>query len=722
MPNFRDWQERNRSFESMAAFDHRLMNLLGGPQEHAVQVTGAVVTADFFSVLGAPALIGRTFASRDDRSGAPPTVVLSHAFWRERFGGRTSVIGQRISINATHHEVIGVMPPEFGFPDRRTLAFIARRGGDDDGRNYRVIARLRPSVTLGAARDDMAAIARRIASERPESNAGWSATVIALSDQVIGDVRRPLLVFGAAVVFVLLIACANVANLLLIRATARAREFTVRTALGAGRWRLVHQVLVESLVLSTAGAAFGLALAWLTVRLFTRLSPASLAIPRVDEISVDPRVAVFAIVLATLTALLCGVLPALASTHLDPGRELPRASRSVISGHRRSQGLMVVLEVALAVPLLVGAILMAQSFVRLSRVEPGFRTEGVLTVRMLLLPVKDRAAHAQIIDDTLARIRALPGVLAAGSIGRLPMDGGNSGSWYYRADLPEPPRERRPGGDISIVSSGYFAAMGIPLKQGRDFGNDDRIGSPHVAIVNETAARTFFGAEPAIGRRLRVYWNDSREVEIVGVVGDIRHGQLRMKPTGCLFLPNGQQPFPFSALVVRTVGNPEMLVSAIRREIHSIDPDQGIGRIETLQQIVADSIAEPRAQTTVFMAFAALALILTCVGIYGVLAYAVAQRTREIGVRLALGATRPAMFAFVLRGGVGLTAVGSIVGFGLAVALTRFMQGLLYEVKPLEPVAFAAVGAIIAMVAIAACAIPARRATRVDPALVLRDE
>ena len=383
---------------------------------------------------------------------------------------------------------------------------------------------------------------------------------------------------------------------------------------------------------------------------------------------------------------------------------------------------MVIAEIALALPLVAAAGLMTHSFLRLSAVQPGFQAENLLTVQMLLLPVRDRALHAEFVSDALARVRRLPQVVAAGSIGRLPMDGGNSGSWYYPADRPEPVASERPRGDISVVSPDYFAAMRIPLMLGRDFASGDRIGSPHVAIINQTAARALFGGDNAVGRRLKVAWNDAREVEIVGVVADIRHGRLQASPEPCLFLPNAQQPFPFSALVIRTAGNPTAVASAVKAEIHALDPDQGIGRIESMETIIADTIAPSKIQTVLVGVFAALALTLASIGIYGVLACSVALRTREIGVRLALGASPLSACRFVAGQGCRLVAIGLTIGLGASGILTRFIRGLLFEVEPLDPAAFAAVTALVCLVAVAACAIPAARATRIDPAIVLRDE
>ena len=383
---------------------------------------------------------------------------------------------------------------------------------------------------------------------------------------------------------------------------------------------------------------------------------------------------------------------------------------------------MVTVEVALALPLLVGAGLMVHSFVKLIRIEPGFRAEGVLTVRMRLLPVRDRALHSEVVNQILDRVRALPGVIGAGSIGRLPMDGGNSGSWSCRADRPEPAPSERPGGDVSIVSPGYFQAMGIRLLRGRDFDSRDRIGSPHVAMLNLSAARSLFGDDDPIGKRLRVWWNDAGDVEVVGIVADIRHSEMRTSPEPCLFMSNAQQPYPFAGLVIRTIGHPQAIAGAVKQQLREVDPDQGVAQVETMEELVADSMAQSKAQTVLLGLFAAVALGLACIGIYGVLAYSVTQRTREIGVRLALGASPASAFRLIVREGLGLTLAGLCIGLVLSVALTRFLKDLLFEVEPLDPAVLSGVVALLTLVAATACALPALRATRVDPAVVLRDE
>ena len=718
--NVQAWQQRNRVFESLDAFEMAPMNLMGG--DEPVQVLGAAVTANFFRVLRVPPHLGRTFSPDASEPGATPTAILSYAFWQQRFGGRTDVIGHRVSINVRHHEVVGVMPPGFVFPSERVQVFVPLRASRNEGRNFTVVARLKPGLSLTTARDEMAAVAAQTAREDPDMNAGWGTVVVPLHEHTVSKVRRALLVLFAAVGFVLLIACANVANLVLMRSASRGREMSIRQALGAGRWRLLHQVLVESWVLSCAGGMLGTALAFASVRGFVTLLPPTFPLPRRHEIAIDPWVLLFTAAVVLLSAALFSVLPRLRSDGAALLGTLTQKSRTVASTHRRLRSVIVVAEIALALPLLCAAGLMAQSFVRLTHVEPGFRPEGVLTVRMVLLPVRNREHHAQFVDEVLQRVRALPQVVAAGSIGNLPMGGGNTGSFYYRADRPAPPLSARPSGHISIVSPGYFRAMDIPLLRGRDFDSRDGFRAPHVAMLNRAAARAFFGDENPLGKQIEVSWNDAGTVEIVGVVGDIRHSQLQTAPQPCLFLPNGQQPFPFTALVVRTLGDPKALAASVKEQIRQTDPDQGIAEARTMDEVVAGAVAQPKLQTMLLVVFSGVAVVLASIGIYGVLAYSVAQRTREIGVRLALGASPGSAFRMVVREGLGLTTLGVAIGLAATAAATGSLRGLLFETEPLDPAVVVTVTVILAGVAAIACSLPARRATRVDPALVLREE
>ena len=717
--NFVAWKERSQSFQSMAAFLHEPMNLLG-PRE-SVQVPGLRVTSEFFTALGTPPVLGRTFRPGEYYRDEPREVILSYGTWQRRFGGSSEIVGKRISINASHHEIIGVMPSGFGLPNLKAEFYIPLAIDLNEGRNYSVVGRLRDGVGTDAAKAEIAGVAAHTAQENVSLNAGWSATVVPLLDQTVESIRPVLLILFAAVALVLLLACANIANLLLMRSAGRTREISVRLALGANRVRIVRQLLVESLLLAALGGLAGIVLAAASVRLIKTGLPESLQIPRLNEVTLDLPVLTFAVFATVLSSVIFGLAPALQGVKRDLTRDLHEASRSVTSG-RKLRKALVVAEVALAFVLVTAAGLMVRSFIRLARVDAGFHTENVLTVHMLLLPVRDEAFHAEVVRDLLQRIRSVPGVTAAGSIGVLPMQGTNSGSWYYRADRPEPPLNSRPGGDVSIVTPGYFMTLGIPILQGRDFDDHDRRNSSQVAILNQTAARMMFPNEDPIGKRIRVWWNRSPIVEVVGVVGDIRHSQLSTAPDPCLFMPNDQQPFPFSSLVIRTSGDPARLAAAVRQQIRQVDPDQGVAEVETLQQLVADSIARPRFEALLFTTFAFIALALACIGIYGVIAYSVTQRSREIGIRVALGAARSSVFRMIIADGFAMTFLGLLAGLAGALTLTRFLRSVLFEIQPGDPVTLAAVALTLAVVSLLACYFPARRAMGVDPAITLREE
>lgn len=717
---FRDWQTRARAFEALAAFHTLPLNLIG--PEESVQVTGAAVTADFFRVLGVSPAVGRTFQPREDGPGAPRVAVLTHGFWQQRFSGRSDIIGQSVSINGAHHQVIGVMPAGFAYPSGRVLAYIPLRAAASDRRNYSVVARIHQWQALTAAQSEMSAIAAQISVERPREHDGWGATIVPLHEQTVGSARRPLLILFAAVSLLLVIACANVAHLILMRSAARQREFAVRRALGAGRWRLMHQVFIESLVLAAIGGAAGVGIAYVSIRSLVRFLPATFPLPRLNELAVDPIVVLLTAMACLGVAFGCAVFPVIRSDGLRLMSNMSQSNRTVAAGHTGARRLLVVAELALTLPLLAGAALMAYSFLQLNRVDLGFRPQGVLTARMLLLPVRDPNFHAEFVDEVLARIRQIPGIIAAGSISTLPMTGGNSGTWYFRADRPEPPLAQRPGGDVSIVTPGYFEAMNITVLKGRAFNKHDNVGSPRVVIVNRAAARMLFPGEDAIGKKLRVSWNSSPDVEIVGVVSDIRHSDIRAMPDPCLFMPNAQQPFPSSGLVVRTQADPRLFISAVKEQIRIVDADQGVSDIQTMEERVTSVIAQPKLEALIFGMFSLVALMLAAAGIYGVLAYSVVQRRREIGVRLALGATPAAAFVMVLREGLRLILAGTVLGGCLALLLTRFMQGLLYEVEPIDPAVFAAVTTFLVLVATSACTVPAIRATRVNPTIALRDD
>jgi putative ABC transport system permease protein len=716
--NFRAWKERARSFDSMAAYNQGPKNLLGG--EEPIQIIGANVTGDFFRVLDVAPTLGRSFAPEEERPSGPRLAILSYGCWQRRFGGEASVLGRNVSIGGAHHEIIGILPENFAFPDRRVDVYTLT-WPEYSGRDFYVVARLRPGVPLESAQAEMIRVAAGTAAENPELNAGFSATVIPLHEHTVGRIKPLLGVLFATVLLVLLIACANVANLFLMRAVTRDREMSVRLALGAGRWRLAHQLSVESLLLTGAGGLLGTVIAnWGLSALLASL-PADFPLPRVQEIAADSTVLWFATILCTLVGLVFGILPVFLSGRRDLSETLRAGGRLITSHHRHFRRIMVITEVGVALVLVIGAGLMMRSLLRLHQVDLGFDPDRVITVRMLLLPGKP-TSQAQVIDDILERLRAVPPVVSASSISIPPMAGINSGTWYYRADRPEPARANRPGGDISIVMPDYFRTMGIPIQMGRDFGTPDRFGGTHVGILNRTAAQALFGSENPLGKRLTVSWNNAGQVEIIGVAADVRHRNPQSRPEPCLFLLNRQLPFPLASLVIRTSTDPRALNAAIKSAIHEVDPDQGVATIETMEERVATAGAQTRIQAWLLTAFSGIALALACIGIYGVISYTVSERTREIGVRVALGANRFRIFGQFLRESVALTGAGVALGLAGSLALTRYLETLLFEVQPTDPSVYASVMILMLSVGAAASYIPSRRAATVDPVVALRDE
>jgi putative ABC transport system permease protein len=724
--NFLDWQSRNRSFESIAAVHQIPMNLAGTNDPE--QVMSLRVSGDFFRVLGVSPLLGRPFSPEDDQPGAPDVAILSYGLWKRRFGGDPNILQKRIARDAsTTLQVAGVMPPGFSFRNIGAEMYVPLRidpaRAPRDGRNYLAVARLLPGVSLAQAAEDMRAIAASTARERPDMNAKWSATVTPLDQETTGSVKLLLSVLFGGVCFVLLIACANVANLLLMRAASREREMTVRMAIGASRWHLVQQTIVESLLLTGIGGAAGLALAHWGVRAMIAMLPAGFPLPRMEEIGMDGAVLAFTAAVSLGVGIVFGLMPAIRFGRTTLAGSLHAGGRSVAGGQRRLRGALVTLEVALALLLVIGAGLMVRSFIKLYRVDPGFESERLLTLRMVLLVSKyaEPPRRAAVVEEILHRDRSLPQVTAASSIHILPLLG-NSGTPYYRTDRPVPPPGESPGGDVSVVSTDYFRTMRISVISGRDFAARDRAGTPQTAILNQSAARMLFGGEDPIGKRLNVWWGQQPEVEIVGVVADIRHSGLQHRPEPCLFLPNAQQPNLRASLVVRTSGDPMALARSVRDQIRAVDPDQGVSDVMTMDELLSESMARPKLQTVLLAAFGSVALILACVGIYGIVSYSVEQRTREIGVRVALGAKPAQILRIVFREGLGLAAAGIVLGSCAALALTRYLSTLLYEVTPTDPSVFAAVIVVLITVASAACWFPAIRATRVDPAVVLREE
>jgi putative ABC transport system permease protein len=727
-PDFMDFRAQARMLE-LAAMERESRTLTGAGEAERVRV--GVVTPGFFELLRASPVLGRTFAEEEMEPGRHRVAVLSHGFWRQRFDADPGVVGRTVRLDGEEHEVVGVAPPGFDYPDERALWVpVVREGMFATSRRavyLTVLGRLREGVTLERAEAEVGTIAARLEEAYPESNTGVGATLRPLREVVVGDTRRPLLVLLGAVGFVLLIACANVANLVLARAATREGEFAVRMALGAGKGRLVRHLLTESLLLGALGGAVGLLLAVGGTRLLVALGPEG--IPRVETVGVDATVLAFTAGVALLTGVLFGLAPALQVRRASLGTLLRGGGRGAAGGRgNRVRAGLIVAETALAVVLLVGAGLLLRSFTGLVRVDPGIRSEGVLAFGLALPEARYaeehrvRAFHA----DLLERLESIPGVGGAGSVLVLPLSGTSVSLGFAVAGRDPLPAGQRQTMQMRIASEGYFPAVGIPLVRGRSFTAQDREGSPPVVVLNEAAVRRFFPGEEPLGQRILLGWvRDSVPIggEVVGIVGDVRHFGPGEEPPPEIYLPLSQVPNPAMNVVVRTTAaDPLALAGAIRAELRALDPELAPGEIRPLDRVVSERVAQPRLYALLLSLFAAVALVLAAVGIFGVMSYSVAQRTREIGIRMALGAAAPAVQRLVVGRALLLTLAGLGLGTLGALALTRLLEGQLYGVAAADPATFLAAAALLAGVALLAGYLPARRATRVDPLVALRSE
>jgi putative ABC transport system permease protein len=729
--NFLDWKEQNRVFEHIAAYSWNDYTLLG--RDVPERLLGARVSAGFFELLGVQPSLGRFFRDEEDAAGHNQVVVLNHEFWQTRFGGRGDIIGQRLTLNDQGFTVVGVMPAGFTYPSPEIqfwtpLAFTAGEKIVRDTNYLSVIARLKEGVTIEQATSQMNLLAGQIARQHPELNAGDNLKLISLTEATVGEVRPILWILLGAVGLVLLICCANVANLFLVRGAQRQKEIAIRSAVGATRIQLVRLLLLESLLVALLGGTHGFVLAGWGIDLLLALKPENL--PRLDQVRLDWSVLIFTGGISLATGLLFGLMPALQTTNPHLNEMLKEGDRSGTSGpaRHRARDLLVVSEVALSLVLLVGAGLLIRSFVRLLKVDPGFRPDHVLTVS-IPLPISrypEAAQQAAFFQRSLERVRELPGVRYAGAVTDVPLFGGSSTGFDIEGRPLARPNER-PMTDFRSASPGYFQAMGIGLIAGRTFTPDDRADSPPVALINETLARRYFGNQNPIGKRIGL----SRPIdwrEIVGVVRDVRNYGLasEVKPECYLpYLQNAPDYLAGSAswmvMVVRTESDPLGYVGAIKETLHRIDPDQPIASIKPMTAYLAQSIAQRRFNMLLLAVFAGLALLLAAVGIYGVISYSVAQRQREVGIRMALGA-QPADVILIVRQGMRPAFLGLVAGILAAIALTRFMASLLFEVSALDPLVFGLVGVVLMLVAAVACFIPARRALHLDPAITLRSE
>jgi putative ABC transport system permease protein len=724
--DFLDWKSQNQVFESIAGFSSSRFNYTGG--ESPEQIAGAWVTADFFSTIGIQPAMGRAFLPGEDLPNSPQRVVLSDRFWRRYLGASPNVIDQQITLNSRAFTIVGVMPPGFLFPEKDTELWAAERLTATRRGPYYMwgLGRLRSGTTLAQAQSETDMIARRVQDQINSANRDWTWTSISLTERIVGKIRPALLVLSAAVFFVLLIACANIANLLLARATAREKEMALRIALGASRGRLLRQLLTESMFLAAVGAAAGLPLAIWAVRLLVALSPADF--PRLQEISIDGRVLGITLLVALVCGLIFGLAPALQSSRLNLNESLKEGGRGADgSGRGRLRSALVVSELAFSLMLLVGAGLMVKSFLRLQSVSPGFKPDHLLTMHLTLPRAKydsDEKVN-NYYRQLIERVTAVRGVEAAGLSISLPPDNLEVSDSFSIEGKPWPDGAREPIVPIVLTSPEYFTALGVPVLQGRGFSATDKQGSPLVVIINQTLAERYFPDESPIGKRLKVGGADRPRnpwMEIVGVVGDLKYSGLDAKPEPTYYTPLAQDAWRAAYLVVRAPMNPADLAPAIREQIWSLDKDMPIANVATMDRLLAESVAQPRFRTLLLGIFAALALVLASVGIYGVISYSVTQRTHEIGIRMALGAQTRDVSKLVIMEGMALALIGVATGVVASFALTRVMENLLFEVSTTDRSTFAGVAALLIAVSALACWFPARRASRVDPIVALRCE
>lgn len=741
-PEFIDYKNHCDVFADTAAFQHTTFNLTGGDAPE--RIGGARVSSGLFSLLGVSPLVGRTLLAEEDQRGRERVVVLSHRLWVARFNSDPHVAGKGITLDGERYTVVGVMPREFQFPFGETVdagradawvpaAFSAEELQDRGRYFFRMIARLKPDVTLEQARAEISAVGRRLEEQYPRTyrgpkgeDGGWQVTLTTLPDEIVGGARLPLFVLLGVVCFVLLISCANVSNLLLARASTRRREVAIRMALGATRGRLFRQFLTESVMFALLGGGFGLLLAMWGMDLLIAASPRE--IPRLSEAGLDARVLVFTFVVSLLAGVLFGFAPALRGSRADLNESLKEGSQSGTNsfGRQRLRALLIVSEIALTLVLLIGAGLMIKSFRRLLEVNPGFDPEHVLTMQMALpsakyaLPPEKRGFY----DQLLARIKALPGIESASVTTALPLTGETFGGPFSIEGLPLDMAGKPPHAHIRAIAPGYFNVMSVPLVAGRDFNQADTNDSIPVVIVNETFARGFFSSGDAIGKRIKIGAPTSPRpwMQIAGIIKDIKSDGLDAEAIPEMYLPYAQNVGPAMTLVARTANDPAGNVAAIRRAVQETDKDQPVYNIRTMKQLLAQSIAQRRFNMIMLGVFALIALLLAASGIFGLIAYSVAQRTHEIGIRMALGARSNDVLKLIVSEAMLLALMGVGVGLAAALALTRVLASLLYGVNATDPVTFIGVSLLLIIVALLACLIPARRAIKVDPMIALRHE
>jgi putative ABC transport system permease protein len=721
--DFTDWSQQTDLFASTAAYWTASSNL-GADGAEPERVPRAGVTNGFFNVLGVQPFLGRAFLPEDDKPGTITAAIISHGLWKRRFGSDPAIVGKQVQISSRPITVVGVMPPGFEYPEQTQIWVTSAVNLSEeprDNRAWSAIARLNPGIDVQRTQTRLSAINAQLDKQFHESNKGWDVFVSTLHERLVREVKPSLLALLGAVGFVLLIACANVANLLLARSAARQKEIAIRAAMGASRTRVLRQMLTESILLSAIGGVAGLVVSlWLTQVLMSMLPEGA---PRLEQIGIDYRVLTFALGISALTGILFGIVPALQASKLDVTSALKEGGRSG-EGQRRTsaRSLLLIGEVALSLMLLVGAGLLIKSFLRLQEIRPGFNPHNVLIANLALPGAKYKDQQfVEFFRQLKERLETAPGVQAVGGSVNLPLNA--SGYMIGRGFIPEGrPLNVDENRDamFSAITGDYFRALQIPLLSGRTFEVRDNADGPKVVIINETIAKRHFGSvTEAIGKRLSIWHDEKFMREIVGVVGDTKTGSLTGEGGAQIYVPNAQAKFNLMGLVIRTAGDPAAFATTLRHEVQALDKNQPIYNVRTMDDVVANSLGTRRVSMQLFAVFGCAALLLAALGIYGVMAYSVAQRTQEIGIRMALGAQRSDVLGLVVRQGMTLAAIGVVAGLAGAFSLTRLMASLLFNVRPDDPMTYLAISFLLIVVAFLACYLPARRAAKLDPAIAL---
>jgi putative ABC transport system permease protein len=725
--NYLDWQAQNHVFAYMAASRGWPVNLTGG--DRAERVRGVMTSPDFFSLFGVSPVLGRTLLPDDNQPGNDHVVVLSGGLWRRRFGSDRNLVGRNITLDGGPYTVVGVMPASFN-PDEYGELWLPSRWGvpahplapDQDPRSARdkhymdVWARLKPGVTLQQAREEMDVISRRLEKQYPRFNKDVGVGLVGMQDDLVGDIRPTLLLLLVAVAFVLLIGCANVANLLLARATGRAREVSIRAALGASRLRVIRQLLTESILLALMGGVAGVLLAAWCVPILLAMSPAD--IRDFASIGVNRDVLGFSIVVSVLSGILFGLAPALHASRGNLNEYLKEGERGSTASHGKTRSVLVVAEVGLSLILLVGSGLLVKSFIRLMQVNPGFDSSRLLVFNVGLPPSSTASQQDDFYHQVVQRLQALPGVQSAGAVSRVPLAGGNSDR-----NFKIPGSDKDYSADIRISTPLYFQTMGIPLLKGRGLSEQDVHSSVLVTVINEELAREVFPGQDPIGKYIVNFENVDGPIQIVGVVGNVRHRDLETTPRPEIYFPFGQAHWPSAFMVVRThTSDPLALATVAQNAVAGVNRDVPLANLRCMQDMVAGSLLRRKFAMLLLSIFAGLAMLLAAIGLYGVMSYTVSQRTHEVGIRMALGARKEDVLKLVVGQGMRLAGLGVAVGLAASIALTRLMSSLLFGVSARDPITFGVVAALLVGVALLANYVPARRAAKVDPMVALRYE